>query len=99
MSQDAEVPRLPALQDEVPRAGSARRTEDAHRFARLLVSNIRLYHEEDVILGRVSSDIRERLEEAISSARGVYRRRFDDERIFDSEVVRILAGGDARRLG
>jgi hypothetical protein len=76
-----------------------RRDEDAGGYARLLVSDIRLYHEEDVILGRRQGDLARRLGGAIERARELYRRRFQDEGPFDRELVAILAGGDPTRLG
>ena len=71
----------------------------ARNYARLLVSDIRLYHEEDVIVGRAARDLATRLEGPIASARAAFSRRFDDDRAFDRELVRILAGGDPNRLG
>lgn len=93
-----------ALLPEVGREGflhsrESQRAEEARGYARLLVSDIRLYHEEDVILGRAAADLSRRLAVAIDSARAAYRRRFEDEAPFDRELVRILAGGDPRRLG
>ena len=76
-----------------------RRDEDEAAYARLLVSDIRLYNEEDVILGRRQGDLARRLGAAIERARDQYRRRFQDEEPFDRELVAILAGGDPSRLG
>ena len=77
---------------------------DARRFARLLVSEIKLYNEKKVIEGREASDLYERLREAIDRSREMYDKRvqppvaakFD---YFDYEVVNSLAEGDAERLG
>ena len=85
--------------DRVLPSPGSHRAGEARRYARLLVSDIRLYHEEEVILGRAASDLYRRLSAAIESARRVYHRRFEDGHFFDREIVRILAGGDSRRLG
>jgi hypothetical protein len=77
---------------------------DARRFARLLVSEIKLYNEQKVREGRDSGDIYERLHEAIDRSREMYDKRiqapvaskFD---YFHFEVVNTLAEGDAARLG
>ena len=75
------------------------RSEEARAYARLLVSDIRLYHDMDVVLGRASGDLAARLEAPLREARARYLARFSDASPFDREVVRILAGGDPRRLG
>lgn len=77
---------------------------DARRFARLLVSEIKLYNEKKVIEGREASDLYERLREAIDRSREMYDKRvqppvaakFD---YFHYEVVNALAEGNAERLG
>lgn len=77
---------------------------DARRFARLLVSEIKLYNEQKVKEGRESSDLYERLQEAIDRSREMYDKRvqppvaakFD---YFHYELVNSLAEGDADRLG
>ncbi|MEO8503292.1 MAG: hypothetical protein ABI609_05290 [Acidobacteriota bacterium] len=78
--------------------------EEARRLARLLVSEIKLYNEEQVEEGRRSRDIYERLKEDIDRSRQMYEERVD-ERVrnktdyFYQELVRILAAGDAKTLG
>ena len=77
---------------------------DARRFARLLVSEIKLYNEKKVQEGREASDIYERLREAIDRSREMYDKRvqpavaakFD---YFHYEVVNALGEGDENRLG
>ncbi len=77
---------------------------DARRFARLLVSEIKLYNEQKVKEGRESSDLYERLREAIDRSREMYDKRvqppvaarFD---YFHYEVVSTLAEGDENKLG
>lgn len=77
---------------------------DARRFARLLVSEIKLYNEQKVKEGRESNDLYERLREAIDRSREMYDKRvqppvaarFD---YFHYEVVSTLAEGDEHKLG
>jgi hypothetical protein len=77
---------------------------DARRFARLLVSEIKLYNEQKVKEGRESSDLYDRLKEAIDRSREMYDKRvqppvaakFD---YFHYELVNTLAEGDEAKLG
>jgi hypothetical protein len=78
--------------------------EDAKRFARLVVSEIKLYNESKVNEGRRNKDIYERLKEDIERGRQMYADRVpagvrDSTNYFFDELVRILAGGDAGALG
>ena len=78
--------------------------EGAQRFARLLISEIKLYHEAQVDEGRRARDLRQRLHTHIERARQLY-----DERVpsdlrartdyFEQELVRTLADGDPILLG
>lgn len=77
---------------------------DARRFARLLVSEIKLYNEKKVMEGREAGDLYERLREAIDRSREMYDKRvqppvaakFD---YFHYEIVNALAEGEPGRLG
>lgn len=77
---------------------------DARRFARLLVSEIKLYNEKKVQEGRQANDLYDRLREAIDRSREMYDKRvqppvaakFD---YFHYELVNALADGNAERLG
>ena len=77
---------------------------DARRFARLLVSEIKLYNEKKVLEGRQSRDLYDRLREAIDRSREMYDKRvqppvaarFD---YFHYELLNALAEGNAERLG
>lgn len=78
--------------------------EDAKRFARLVVSEIKLYNETKVSEGRRQKDLYERLKEDIERGRQMYAERVpgavrDATNYFYDELVRILAGGDAGALG
>ncbi len=77
---------------------------DARRFARLLVSEIKLYNEQKVKEGRDAQDLYDRLREAIDRSRDMYDKRvqppvaakFD---YFHYEIVNTLAEGEATKLG
>jgi hypothetical protein len=77
---------------------------DARRFARLLVSEIKLYNAAKVNDGRRNYDLYERLKDEIDRSRKVYDKRvspavaarFD---YFYDELVQTLAEGDPAKLG
>jgi hypothetical protein len=81
-----------------------REVESARRYARLLISEIKLYNEAAVEQGRHERDLLARLGPDIDRARRLYeekipasvRQRVD---CFDEEVLRTLAGGDRGLLG
>ena len=77
---------------------------EARRFARLLVSEIKLYNEQKVREGRENADLYERLREDIDRSRQMYDKRVRPEvssryDYFHHELVNMLAEGDASRLG
>jgi hypothetical protein len=77
---------------------------DARRFARLLVSEIKLYNEPKVKEGRSRSDIYDRLREDIDRSRQMYDKRVAPpvaarHDYFHQELVNTLAEGDAAKLG
>jgi outer membrane biosynthesis protein TonB len=78
--------------------------DEARRFARLLVSEIKLYNEPKVEQGRKNKDLYERLKEDIDRSRQMYDERIPEDvrkssNYFYDELVRILADGDAGALG
>lgn len=78
--------------------------DEARRFARLLVSEIKLYNETKVEQGRKNNDLYERLKEDIDRSRQMYDERISDDvrkvsNYFYDELVRILADGRADALG
>ena len=82
----------------------AKKHDEARRFARLLVSEIKLYNESKVDQGRRNKDIYERLKEDIDRSRQMYDERIGEDvrkssNYFYDELVRILADGDAASLG
>ena len=78
--------------------------DDAKRFARLLVSEIKLYNEAQVAAGREHKDLYERLREDIERSRKMYQDRVptnihSSTNYFYEELVRTLANGDPTLLG
>jgi hypothetical protein len=78
--------------------------DDAKRFARLLVSEIKLYNEAQVAAGREHRDLYERLKEDIERSRRMYQERVpvhihSSTNYFYEELVRTLANGDPQLLG
>jgi hypothetical protein len=96
--QDAELP-VDVSGDEERRLHN-----DARRFARLLISEIKLYNEQKVAEGRMESDLYDRLREYIDRSREMYDKRVKAEvaaryDYFHGELVNTLAEGDASKLG
>ena len=87
-----------------PPTEDSKKHDEARRFARLLVSEIKLYNESKVEQGRKNSDLYERLKEDIDRSRQMYDERISDDvrkvsNYFYDELVRILADGRADALG
>jgi len=78
--------------------------EGARRYAKLLVSEIKLYNEGAVRVGRQRGDLLHRLREEIERAQRLYEERVpaavtSRELYFQQELVQTLADGDASLLG
>ena len=97
---------------ELPKAAAGRTGGDgaseesaaARRYARLLVSEIKLYHEAEVAAGRRERDLAKRLGAEIARARALFEQRVappvrQQTDYFREELVRTLADGDAGLLG
>jgi hypothetical protein len=96
--QDVELPVEVASDEE------RRLHNDARRFARLLVSEIKLYNEQKVVEGRSQGDLYQRLREYIDRSRDMYDKRVRPEvaqryDYFHNELVSTLAEGDEAKLG
>lgn len=94
---DAELP-IEVSEDE------RRYHNDARRFARLLVSEIKLYNEQKVRDGREQGNLYERLREEIDRSRQMYDKRVAPNvasryDYFHHELVNTLAEGNADKLG
>jgi hypothetical protein len=104
MPDAPQTPRYAPQQVRVHAPVSADDEDAARRYAKLLVSEIKLYHESAVAQGRRDRNLLERLKSEIDRARRLY-----DERVpaairtktdyFGQELVRTLANGDAALLG
>ena len=75
----------------------------ARRYARLLVSEIKLYHEADVVAGRRDRDLTKRLGGEIARARVLYDQRVaphvrQSVDYFHAELIQTLANGDETLL-
>ena len=85
-----------------PATAASGQDEAARRYAKLLVSEIRLYNETTVTAGRRERNLLERLGAEIERARGLYNARIPpDARAdhFNQELIRTLADGDPALLG
>lgn len=85
-------------------AGADSEQESARRFARLVVSEIKLYHEAAVREGRTRRDLAARLAPEIARARHAFEVRVPAslpgrEGLFHDELVQVLAGGEPALLG
>ncbi len=102
---ELKVPVAPSVSGAALRAPEdERKHEEARRFARLLVSEVRLYNEQAVQTGKLARDIYGHLKEDIDRSREMYEQRVSaevraDSNYFHDEMVRILADGDADALG
>lgn len=101
-----EVPEPPAAEpeEEPEEEAEGPAHEEARRFARLLVSEIKLYNEDEVERGREQNSIYQLLKEDIDRSREMYEQRvapevLDSRDYFYEELVRILAEGDEDALG
>jgi hypothetical protein len=110
--EEAEIQALIGDITSTPRrAGSddglseeARRMQaDARRFAKLLVSELLLYNEEAVVLGRKNRDLQTRLAKEIHRSREAFQARVHDTAgssgFFEEELVRVLAQGNPTLMG
>jgi len=74
--------------------------EAARRYARLVATDIRLYNEESVVLGRRQGDLAERLQDSLTRGKETFQRRHGDLgpdglRILYDAFTEVLAGGQA----
>ena len=87
-----------------PATEESKKHDEARRFARLLVSEIKLYNEAKVEQGRRNRDLYERLKEDIDRSRQMYDERIGEDvrknsNYFYDELVRVLADGNPDTLG
>jgi hypothetical protein len=97
-------PQLAPLEEPTRFAEEERLHSEAKRFARLLISEIKLYNEQRVMEGRENRDIYVRLKRDIDRSREMYRKRVSPQvsrkvDYFHDEIVRILGENDPSTLG
>lgn len=93
------IPVKPGLTPE-----ESRRHDEARRFARLLVSEIKLYNENKVEEGKKNKNIYSLLKEDIDRSKQLYEERIAADiraksDYFKQALISILAGGDSSALG
>jgi hypothetical protein len=98
-----EAPKIPP-QEIRPVPEEEKLHSEAKRFARLLVSEIKLYNEHHVVEGRGNRDLYLRLKRDIDRSREMYEKRISpivSRKIdyFHDEIVRILGDNDPSTLG
>lgn len=97
VAEVAEAAPEPTSQDAV---GGSPQIEAARRYARLVATDIRLYNEESVVLGRREGDLAERLQDSLTRGKETFQRRHGDLgpdglRILHDAYTEVLAGGQA----
>jgi hypothetical protein len=102
-SPQPEKPKAPP-KEPFPVPEEAKLHADAKRFARLLVSEIKLYNEHHVAEGRQNQDLYLRLKRDIDRSREMYEKRVSPSvaqkvDYFHDEIIRILGDNDPSTLG
>lgn len=100
----ASAPSAASTSASAPDGDDPKLHAEARRTARLLISEIKLYHEQELKEGREHSDIYQRLRKEIDSGREQYNQKVSSAVLtardyFHEELVRILTENDASRLG
>lgn len=98
------APPAPAPVGELSAEEAEKYGNEARRFARLLVSEIKLYNEDEVYNGRQNSDLYLRLKRDVDRSREMYEKRVHPAIAktadhFHEELIRILAREDANLMG
>ncbi len=96
-------PKIPS-QETRPLPEEEKLHSEAKRFARLLVSEIKLYNEHHVVEGRENRDLYLRLKRDIDRSREMYEKRVSPNvsrkiDYFHDEIIRILGDNDPSTLG
>jgi hypothetical protein len=99
---EPEPPKIVQETRQVPE--EERLHSEAKRFARLLVSEIKLYNEHHVVDGRENRDLYLRLKRDIDRSREMYEKRVSPHvsrkiDYFHDEIIRILGDNDPSTLG
>jgi hypothetical protein len=101
---EAETPKAAKLREVLPLNEEEKLHSDARRFARLLISEIKLYNEKQVAEGRARKDLYDRLRRDVERSRDMYEKRVSPAvsrktDYFHEEIVKILAANDPSALG
>ena len=104
VEQAARVGTVAQVADDRQSQAGGADDDAARRYAKLLVSEIKLYNESTVREGREHRDLRRRLRDEIEHAERTYLDRIPDtvaarRAYFEAELVETLAGGDVAVLG
>lgn len=84
------------------RGNNSANEDDAKRFAKFLISEIRLYENYKFERGLKNNNLHESLKDEIERARRMYKKRVPNaefERHFDDALIEVLADGDKSKLG
>jgi hypothetical protein len=97
-------PEPPKIRETRPLPEEEKLHSDARRFARLLVSEIKLYNDHHVVEGRENQDLYLRLKRDIDRSREMYEKRVSTNvsrkiDYFHDEIIRILGDNDPSTLG
>lgn len=100
---DGETGLAPVPDEVVADQQTSGRREEARRFARLVATDIRLYNEEAVLMGRRQRDLAHRLGDQLARGRESFLRRFPDLgreglELLHEAYVQVLAAGDSALL-
>jgi len=95
-----EVAAAPPEPIEQTEAEENPQVQAARRYARLVATDIRLYNEESVVLGRRDGDLADRLQDSLTRGKETFQRRHGDLgtdglRILHDAFTEVLAGGQA----
>jgi len=103
-TDSANVIPMPGQKAQPVQPDDRQKHDEAKRFARLLILEIKLYNEDKVMEGRKNKNLYSLLKEEIDRSRQVYNERIDPNvkaqtSYFHDELVNILGGGDQSALG
>jgi hypothetical protein len=101
--QHAAVVESAVVAPEPESAPADSRLEAARRYARLVATDIRLYNEEAVMLGRRNGDLLDRLSDHLERGKETFLRRHGNLgpaglAVLQEAYVQVLAGGDPQLL-
>jgi hypothetical protein len=102
--RDHDEAGLAVFTEKRPDDPKSQHLDEARRYAKLVATDVRLYNEEAVILGRQHGDLADRLWVHLQRGREAFLRRFPDLgseeglALLHDAYVQVLAGGDSALL-